>query len=132
MNNEYRFHFPYSLPIKEIIQEDMNTGTLSFELPSSPRMSINPGQYFMLWLPKDDEIPISVSLYEENTISFTICSVGPTSKNLLSQKEGNLIGLRGPFGNGFSPKITSNLLVVGGGMGMPPLRFLIHSFYSST
>ncbi|MBI3038030.1 dihydroorotate dehydrogenase electron transfer subunit [bacterium] len=39
-------------------------------------------------------------------------------------KEGDFLGLRGPFGRGFTP--SENGLLIGGGIGIAPLRFLAH------
>jgi len=41
---------------------------------------------------------------------------------LMKCTEGDYLGVRGPFGNGFSPKPRG--LLVGGGMGIGPLRHL--------
>ncbi|MHA1167916.1 MAG: iron-sulfur cluster-binding protein, partial [Candidatus Hodarchaeales archaeon] len=57
---------------------------------------------------------------------FTICSAGSTTEAMINCKIGDLIGLRGPFGNGFTLRQDKkNRMIVAGGMGIAPLRFLI-------
>jgi dihydroorotate dehydrogenase electron transfer subunit len=124
-------NIPSSLFISHKKHETPATVTLTFELPFSEAIEINPGQYFMLWLPKVDEIPISVSQCIGNQLSFTICGVGSASKKFLVLEKQNLVGLRGPFGNGFSINHKKNVIIVAGGMGVAPLRFLIYRAMNS-
>ncbi len=84
----------------------------------------NPGQFFLVWLPGVDEKPISVSNQSESGTELTICGVGEWSRAMMTVVPGDRIGLRGPFGNGFT--LTDNSLLVGGGMGIAPLRYLAH------
>ncbi|MFW9855563.1 MAG: hypothetical protein ACFFFG_10905 [Candidatus Thorarchaeota archaeon] len=123
MNN--RYNVPKCLPICDKTVEAKDVVTISFKLPHQLRVDVIPGQYFMLWVPGDDEIPIAVSDYQGNTISFTIFDLGPTSHNLIKSPIGELIGLRGPYGNGFTMDKSETSIVIGGGIGLAPLRYLI-------
>ena len=99
--------------------------TLTFLDKESARA--NPGQFVMLWIPKVDEIPLSVLDVEENRVSVAVKKVGEASAALQSKRTGDLIGIRGPFGNHF--KIAGRrLLMVGGGTGVAPLSFLAKKF----
>jgi len=123
-----RFNLPLCLPIEKITSEGLSTITLSFTMPSVLQTQPLPGQYFMIWNPGDDEIPISISNFESNNkIAFTICSEGETSNNLTNKNKSELIGLRGPFGNGFDIVEKGTVILVAGGMGIAPLRYLIYS-----
>ncbi|MEM2104269.1 MAG: dihydroorotate dehydrogenase electron transfer subunit [Candidatus Bathyarchaeia archaeon] len=84
-----------------------------------------PGQFLMLWIPGVDEIPLSIldANEKEATISVAVKKVGEATIALHSRKVGDLVGLRGPFGNGFTAK-TGKLLMVAGGVGVVPLSFL--------
>lgn len=83
-----------------------------------------PGQFIMLWITGVDEIPFSVmDAASDGTISVAIKNVGEATACLHRKKVGELIGVRGPFGNSFSAK-KSNILMVGGGTGIAPLFFL--------
>ena len=80
-----------------------------------------PGQFVMLWLPGFDEKPYSVAGISPFTIS--VGARGPFSSRLCSMKKGEQIWVRGPYGRGFELK-GKNILLVGGGYGFAPLRYL--------
>jgi dihydroorotate dehydrogenase electron transfer subunit len=83
-----------------------------------------PGQFLMLWIPGIDENPFSVlETSEEKVVSVAVKKVGDATKALHARKKGDIIGIRGPFGNSFSAK-GKKLLLVGGGTGVAPLIFL--------
>jgi len=78
---------------------------------------VKPGQFVMVWVPGDDEIPMSLSYLNEGGLKgFTVKAVGPTTRHLAELKEGASIGIRGPYGNGFKPG-PGRVLVVAGGSG---------------
>lgn len=80
-----------------------------------------PGQFAMIWAPGIGEAPMSLSVMNgEGLCGFTVKPFGATSNALCSLKEGDLVGIRGPYGNGFTPIYGSSLLV-GGGIGLAPL-----------
>ncbi|MCS7119019.1 MAG: dihydroorotate dehydrogenase electron transfer subunit [Archaeoglobaceae archaeon] len=82
------------------------------------RFNALPGQFAMLYVPEYEEIPISFS----SESSFTVKAVGETTRALLDTKRGSLIGVRGPFGRPF--RLKNNALLIAGGIGIAPLRFL--------
>jgi dihydroorotate dehydrogenase electron transfer subunit len=78
----------------------------------------------MLWIPGVDEIPLSILDTEENgTVSVAVKNVGEATGALHNKEAGEIIGIRGPFGNSFTVK-TGRILMVGGGTGIAPLLFL--------
>lgn len=90
---------------------------------------LEPGQFVTVWLPGIDEKPFSVSDMTANHLEITVKAVGPFTKELMNRRKGEYIGLRGPFGKGFSLK--DDTLLVGGGIGMAPLRFLARALGES-
>ena len=82
-----------------------------------------PGQFVMVWIPNVGEKPMSAS-YATGNLGITALAVGPFTNRLLEMKEGELLGIRGPYGRGFEIK-GEKLLVVGGGVGMPPLAAFV-------
>lgn len=79
------------------------------------------GQFVMVWIPGVDEVPISLSgISSDGLTSITVHGVGDASEALNQKKKGDLIGIRGPFGNGFVLS-KGNVMVVGGGTGIGPL-----------
>lgn len=66
--------------------------------------------------------PISICEIEENMIRIVFEIRGDGTKALSTLKEGDKIDLLAPLGNGFSEiKEGKKLIVVGGGIGTPPL-----------
>lgn len=83
-----------------------------------------PGQFLMLWIPRVDEIPLSISdAHKDDTVSVAVKKVGEATKALHGMKNGEIVGVRGPFGNSFT-KSEGKILMVGGGTGIAPLLFL--------
>jgi dihydroorotate dehydrogenase electron transfer subunit len=74
-----------------------------------------PGQYVMVWVPGEDEIPMSISTIEKNGLSsITVRKVGPTTEILDSITPGSKLGIRGPYGNAYRVKGDKPLIVAGG------------------
>ncbi|MCW5821442.1 MAG: FAD/NAD(P)-binding protein [Cyanobacteria bacterium TGS_CYA1] len=86
-----------------------------------------PGQFFQIYVPGAGEAPISISaLSRKDCIEFCVRRVGRVTSALFQLQEGDWIGLRGPFGNGFpvDEMKGSNIIMVAGGLGVAPLRSL--------
>lgn len=82
-----------------------------------------PGQFVMVWVPGVDEYPMSVS-YVGDRFGITYQVVGEGTKALAEMKPGQKIGIRGPYGKGFTIS-GKRLLLVAGGAGMAPLASLV-------
>lgn len=117
--SEYKFPLKIPVPftISKIEVENYRVKTFFFKesLPSLP------GQFAMIWLPGIDEKPMSINSAEPFSISFA--AVGAFSKALSNCKVGDKVGVSGPYGTNFELKGKS-ILLVGGGYGVVPLRFL--------
>ena len=114
---------PQSVEIIEVVQETPHIKTL--ELPF-PQAIANPGQFFMVWVPGVDEIPMSYSLQHPGDLSLTILSIGDATQKLCSLSSGDWLGIRGPFGTSFD-LTCKKPLIIGGGVGMAPLRPLVYT-----
>jgi len=118
----------------------MRAGTCNAELPSpftiqevreetpqvkrfilDRRIEATPGQFVMAWVPGVDEKPFS--LMENAPATLAVARVGPFSQAVHALGPGDLLWLRGPFGNGFQ-LLGKDLLLVAGGYGAAPLAFL--------
>ncbi len=97
-------------PILETTVETTNVKTILFN-HSDP---VNSGQFYMIWIPGIDEIPMSVSIIKNDVKGITFRVVGDATKELYNKKTDELIGIRGPYGNGFSLKGEHPLFVAGG------------------
>lgn len=90
-----------------------------------------PGQYAMIWLPEGEEIPMSLSgINTLGKCSLTVKEVGDTTRKLCRIKVGDRIGLRGPFGKGYTLNGKTPLLVAGGS-GVASLKPLAEAFIES-
>lgn len=88
-----------------------------------------PGQFVMLSVLGAGEAPISVSSSPTRAGAIEVCvrQVGRVTGALFRLRENALVGLRGPYGNGFPMEAMAggHLLIVAGGLGMAPLRSLL-------
>ncbi|MDF1537417.1 MAG: dihydroorotate dehydrogenase electron transfer subunit [Candidatus Thorarchaeota archaeon] len=116
---------PSSVQITEVTKENSSTTSLRFELPTAIK-HIEAGQFVMVWVPGIDEIPMSVSYWKAPEVEITVKSIGEATENLCKLKKGDWIGIRGPFGKSFSSD-SNNALLVGGGIGIAPLRPLVYN-----
>jgi len=119
---ENKTELPIILEIKKISNDAEGIKTFYFD----HTLNSKPGQFVMLWLPGVDEIPISVSVDTGDTFALTIFSRGEASDAICGLKEGDKIGIRGPYGTMFNYSEGDNLVLVGGGYGAAPLRYLAY------
>jgi dihydroorotate dehydrogenase electron transfer subunit len=105
---------------KIISKKKENELVTTFEIESQIKKA-QPGQFVMVWLPGFDEKPFSIAGI--SPLKLTVAAVGPFSKKFCSLNKGDKIWIRGPYGRGFSLK-GKKILLVGGGYGFAPLRFL--------
>ena len=83
------------------------------------------GQYVMLWIQGIDEIPLSLSAIDQAGLSsVTVKNIGEATAALCAKNTGDIISIRGPYGNSFK-LVKGNVLVVGGGVGLAPLLPLL-------
>jgi NAD(P)H-flavin reductase len=63
------------------------------------------------------------------TLTHTIRAVGATTMALCSLRPGDMLGLRGPFGTGWDLEaaVGGDLVVIGGGIGLAPVRSVVRS-----
>jgi dihydroorotate dehydrogenase electron transfer subunit len=107
---------PSITTVLKTVQETEDIATISFRYPGS----VIPGQFFMVWIPGVDEIPMSVSSITPTVKAITVRDVGEATHRLAQSQKGEKIGIRGPYGNGFTIK-GKHLLFVGGGSGIAML-----------
>lgn len=107
--------------IEETVSETPTVKTLIFKDDLS--YSAHPGQFLMIWIPRIEEIPMSVMINsKEGYAAVTIRKSGIGSTALFERKKDDLLGLRGPYGNEFVLKKNyKKILIIGGGTGLVPL-----------
>ena len=108
---------PIGVTIQKIIQETPSIRTFVFDR----EIAMRPGQFVMVWVPGVDEIPMGLS----SPSSITVFEVGDATAALFAMLEGDRIGIRGPYGNGFA--VTGRTLAIAGGVGASPLLPLVEA-----
>lgn len=110
---------PRMRPVLRNVRESRSIHTLYFR--DHPSASAKPGQFVMVWAPGYDEMPMSLSGYDENGLcSITVKPWGPGTNDLIGMRPGSILGVRGPYGVPFTIE-KCNSLLVGGGTGLAPL-----------
>ena len=88
-----------------------------------------PGQFSELSIMGKGECPIGIasSPTEEGTIKFTIKKMGTVTSEFHNFEIGDIVGVRGPLGNGWpiDEMKGKNIVVIGGGFAFSTLRSLV-------
>ena len=115
--------------VKKAVQTPMET-LFEIKLDDGSELEHKPGQFVEVSVFGVGEAPISVSSSPTKKGTFELCvrKLGSVTSKLHTLNEGDKVGIRGPFGNGFDAKFLKgkDLLFVAGGLGMAPLRSLFN------
>ncbi|MFC1599360.1 FAD/NAD(P)-binding protein [Candidatus Omnitrophota bacterium] len=123
---------PKKATVIKVVDETPTIKTLVF----SPRedFSFATGQFVELTLPGKGEAPFTPSSDpgRKDEFEVTIMKVGRITELFHQAKPGDIMGLRGPLGKGYplDQYVGREILIVGGGVGLAPLRSLIYALYS--
>ena len=103
--------------------QDETVSVKSFVFHDKTASPAKPGQFVMIWIPRIDEIPMSLSMInpEQNTYAISVEKVGEATRKLHKMKVGDVLGIRGPFGKGYSvtDKLeTGKVMIAAGGTGV--------------
>ena len=127
--NPYQPHMARIVRIYKMV-ENNHLFTLRFlEDDLAHTFRHQPGQFIMLSVPGAGEIPISISSSPSRPEVLELCvrRVGRVTNALYRLHTNDVVGVRGPYGNGYPiPEMQGNdLLLAAGGLGMAPLRSLL-------
>lgn len=124
--------------VVEVVQETENIKTLRVVLNDKQRMeefNFTAGQVAQLSLFGVGESTFVINSPPSNKayLQFSIMRVGEVTSKLHQLAPGDQLGVRGPLGRGFPFEELQgkNLLFIGGGIGMAPLRTLLLSALES-
>jgi dihydroorotate dehydrogenase electron transfer subunit len=67
--------------------------------------------------------PISIAGVQGDTLTIIFETKGKGTQWLAQRKSGDILDVLGPLGHGF-PEISGRILLVGGGVGVPPMHFV--------
>ena len=112
---------PMMLKVARTKRETPDHVTLFF----NGSIEFQPGQFVMLWIPGIDEKPYTISYHGPGEFGITVEAKGRFSRKAAAMNPGDLLGIRGPFGNGFNTKIKGLVCVVAGGCGTAPVAPLM-------
>jgi dihydroorotate dehydrogenase electron transfer subunit len=117
----------WGVPMAEGLSQTVTIVRVKIETPLirtfifDKTFTFQPGQFVMVWVPGVDEIPMALS--SENSI--TVQKVGDATGALFAMTPGAKLGIRGPYGNGFTR--AEKVLAIAGGIGAAPILPLAHA-----
>jgi sulfhydrogenase subunit gamma (sulfur reductase) len=128
-HNAYR---PDLATIQEVLQETHNIRTLRVTLDDEEKMrdfTFRPGQVGQLSVfgVGESTFVINSPPTRKDYLQFSVMRVGEVTQKIHQLNVGDQVGVRAPLGNGFSFEEMKgkDILFVGGGIGMAPLRTLL-------
>lgn len=115
-------------PARVVAVREELAGVTTLTLATPLARALRPGQFNMLYAFGVGEAAISTSgdPAARDVAVHTIRAVGPVTRALCAAREGDVIGLRGPYGTPWPLDVAgADLLIVAGGLGLAPLRAAI-------
>jgi len=108
-------------PIKTFRTHFLNSNDFSFRCGQCAMLSV--------FGKGESMISISSSPLIEDYLQFSILKMGRVTSALHEMEEGDIIGIRGPYGNGFPIENWKgkNIIFIGGGIGLAPIWSVLHT-----
>jgi len=127
-------YHPWPARIIKITEESAARDTRTFELEwvdpdHNARFQHRPGQFAELSILGAGEAPISItSSPTQPNLQFCIKQMGVVTTAIHQRQVGDVIGVRGPYGNCFPVEAMEgkHVVFVAGGIGLAPLRSVIN------
>ncbi len=116
-------YMPVPFKIDSVVQETFDIKTYKVKF----NQKCLPGQFVEVMVPSIGECAISVCSYSDSFIELCVRNVGNVTNAMHKMKAKDEFLIRGPYGNGYPMKDIEgqNLVLVGGGTGIAPLRSVI-------
>ena len=128
MDNDF---VPIAATVERIIDETPTIKT--FVLRPRQPMAFRAGQFVQLGIAGVGEAPFTPSStpFVSDRLEVTVLRTGFVTNALHELRPGDEVGLRGPFGKGYptSRFVGKEVLVIGGGVGLAPLRALLYHLF---
>ncbi len=129
--NSVELYMPIMCEITQIKQFTEKEKWFEITMPEGMDLQHQPGQFVEISIFGIGEAPISITSSSQGNGKFELCirNVGMLTDVIHRMNVGDKIGIRGPFGSGFELQQLKgkDILIVGGGIGIVPLRSLINS-----
>jgi len=113
------------LPVKIIKKNWESPDTVTFRVDW--QVKHDPGQFIEISMPGIGESPISFCSWNPNYCEFNVRVAGNVTKAISRLEVGDTMQVRGPYGRGYPMHYfkDNNLLFIGGGCGVAPLKGII-------
>lgn len=111
---------------KVVSQECIGTGVYSMVIKTEAAKEAVAGQFVSVYCKGKDKLlprPISICQInkDEGTLRIVYRVVGGGTEEMSTYKSGDDIALIGPLGNGFMQREGKKAILIGGGIGIPPM-----------
>lgn len=105
-----------------IANESLTPNVFKMVLKGDTSWVTNPGQFINITVDCGYlKRPISICDYDESSLTIIYKAVGLGTEWMANQTVGTMLEVLVGLGNGFTPEETLHALLVGGGVGVPPL-----------
>ncbi|GAF69892.1 unnamed protein product [marine sediment metagenome] len=122
---------PIKAKIEKVIAETPTIKT--FVLRPEEPLGFEAGQFMQVTVPGMGESPFTPSSDPKitETLEFSVMKAGSVTARLHEMKEGEFLGVRGPYGKPYPIKeyFGKEIYIVGGGVGLAPLRSLLFALF---
>ena len=121
MSSQTNPYVPFPSKVLEVVRHAKKGYTFRMAFTGD----VKPGQFFEVSVPKSGEAPIGVSgIVPGKSVDLTIRRVGRVTNEMFDTYAGQILLLRGPYGNGFDVGryVDGECVVVAGGAGVSPAR----------
>lgn len=123
---------PFPVRVEEVIRETEDTSTFRVCFEDKNRadnFSFKPGQFCMVSVFGEGEAPFCIASPPscKEFVEITVRKVGKVTRAIHSLEPGDILGLRGPYGNGFPVEKFKgrDVFIAAGGIGIAALRSTI-------
>lgn len=126
MSSQTNPYVPFPSKVLEVVRHAKKGYTFRMAFSGD----VKPGQFFEVSVPKSGEAPIGVSgIVPGKSVDLTIRRVGRVTNEMFDTYVGQILLLRGPYGNGFDVGryVDGECVVVAGGAGVSPARGVIEA-----
>lgn len=126
MSSQTNPYVPFPSKVLEVVRHAKKGYTFRMAFSGD----VKPGQFFEVSVPKSGEAPIGVSgIVPGKSVDLTIRRVGRVTNEMFDTYAGQILLLRGPYGNGFDVGryVDGECVVVAGGAGVSPVRGVIEA-----
>src|SRR5688572_11395309 len=126
---------PERFRVTERRRETADTWTLELErVGAGGGLPFRPGQFTTLYAFGTGAVPVSISgdPRRADRLVHTVRDVGAVSAAICRAEPGQMLGVRGPFGSHWPVEaaVGQDVVVVAGGIGLAPLRPVVHEVLS--